>query len=95
VNADPKDYPLLTATLEVAVPLRIMQYRALGVTEIADKEREALVEMIAAHGDDIIYASKKKGGTADAFNALARALALLSFAPGGVTFLGLHWESKP
>jgi hypothetical protein len=93
--ANAQDFPLLATTLEVAVPLRIAEYRAQGATHIHEDVRRQLVEMIAAHGDDIIYKSKKPGGTADAFNALARALALLSFAPGGVTFLGIHWESKP
>jgi hypothetical protein len=31
---------------------------------------------------------------AEIFNGLARALAVLSFVPGGVTLFGSHWETK-
>lgn len=55
--------------------------------------RPQLVDMIASHGDNILFRSKKSGETAKAFNALAEALAFLSFAPGGVKLFGCHWES--
>jgi len=50
--------------------------------------------MIAEHGDDILFRSKRKGATASAFNALAEGIAILSFAPGGVKVFGGHWETK-
>jgi hypothetical protein len=34
------------------------------------------------------------GESAKAFNALARGIAALSFAPGGVTTFGMHFEAK-
>lgn len=95
MNADPKDYPLLAASLEVAVPIWIAEFKRLGKEHLADDERERLLRLIMEHGDDIIFKSHRKGGTANAFNALAEALAWLSYAPGGVTFLGMHWETKP
>lgn len=49
--------------------------------------------MIAEHGDNILYRAKRRGDTAAAFNALAEAIAILAFAPGGVTFLGEHYEA--
>jgi hypothetical protein len=36
---------------------------------------------------------KKPGETAKVFNALAESIGVLSFAPGGVTAFGNHWES--
>jgi hypothetical protein len=46
--------------------------------------------MIAAHGDAIMF--REKGTTAKAFNALAEAVALLAYCPGGITIFDQHWE---
>jgi len=36
------------------------------------------------------------GGTAEGFNTLAKAIALLSFVPGGITLFGTQWNAtKP
>jgi hypothetical protein len=51
-------------------------------------------QVVAEKGDIIQFRSKKKGETAEAFNRLAEGIAALAFAPGGVTFLGDHWEAK-
>ena len=37
---------------------------------------------------------KTKGKTAESFNRFAQAIAILSFAPGGIQILGLHFEYK-
>jgi hypothetical protein len=50
--------------------------------------------MVAHHGDNILYRSKKKGESAKAFNALAKGLACLAFAPGGVNAFGGHWQTN-
>jgi hypothetical protein len=50
-------------------------------------------ETIVWKGDVLQFGSKKRGEAAKAFNALAEGLAALSFCEGGVTFLGLHFES--
>lgn len=82
---------LLIAALEVSVPLRIEE-----LSESSFETRKAMateaVKVIAEHGDDILYRSKKKGGSARAFNALTNALAVLAYQPGGVKFAGLHFE---
>src|SRR4051794_11040004 len=41
---NPADFPLLTATLEAAVPLRIMEIRSRGPLDI-DSDRQRLVQM--------------------------------------------------
>lgn len=43
-------------------------------------------------GEGLLFKIKDK--SAAAFNALAEGLAIMSFCPGGVTFLGNHWETK-
>jgi hypothetical protein len=55
---------------------------------------KAAADMIACHGDNIMYRGHKKGDTAKAFNALADGLAMLAFCPGGVKFMGQKWEAN-
>lgn len=55
----------------------------------------AYAHYLGAHGDDLLYRSKKKGETAKVFNLVAEMLAGLAFQPGGVTFAGAHYEVKP
>lgn len=57
---------------------RIVQWAADGATAVAHR------------GDVLMYGSKKEPGTAAAvFNQLAKGLAALSNAPGGIRFLGV------
>jgi hypothetical protein len=82
---------LLQGSLSVAVPLWVDRIRPN-----LDEERKHapdLAQFIGEHGDIILFKSNKKGESADAFNKLARAIALLSFSPGGVTTFGLHFEN--
>lgn len=68
------------------VPLAIQEQSGLPARRI-DAMREELIDMIAAHGDDLQF-----GGThqKSARVALAKALAILATAEGGVTILGVH-----
>ncbi len=83
---------LLRTTLAIAVPLWQNEYQrrplAVVLAIAADK-----AQMIAEHGDIIMFRGQKRGQSADAFNALASGLAILSFMPGGVTFRGDHYEA--
>ncbi len=81
---------LLRATLEVAVPMWITKVRSLSWEE---KQARAKIcaQVVAEKGDIIQFKAK---GTADAFNHLAEGLALAAFAPGGIKFLGCHWEAQ-
>ena len=83
---------LLQATLEIAVPLWIEKLKQQS-PEYRLERAKAHVDTIASKGDIILYRSKKTGETAAAFNALAEAIAVLSFQPGGVTVFGLHFET--
>lgn len=75
------------------MPLWIERLKQTPWCAIAARLPE-LTNAIASHGDDLLYRSKKRGDTAKAFNALAESIAALSFAPGGVSAFGSHWESR-
>lgn len=75
--------------LEIAVPLWIDKLRAYTEAERYAMARED-GQHIASHGDNLMFRSKP-GASADAFNALARGLAIAAYQPGGVSFGGGHW----
>lgn len=85
---------LLGISLGAAVPLWIERIIDEGWTwpRVAT-EAQAAGQIVAEKGDVILYKSKKAGETAGAFNALAKGIACLAFAPGGVTVFGQHWEA--
>lgn len=85
----------LPMMLEVAVPLYVMELQALPPNLRARTIQEwaaASEEVLARNGEAILYRIKDK--TAESFNALARAIAALSFVPGGVEIFGRHWENQ-
>jgi hypothetical protein len=84
----------LTISLEAAVPLWIDKHKHTSVEARIARARE-LADVVAGHGDDILFRSKRKGESAKAFNALAEGLALMAYQPGGVSFAGEHWEAQP
>ena len=83
----PIDRPaLMLETLRLAVPLERARYAGLS-----EGERDALAARIDTHelhADDAMFSGRR---AAEGMANIIRALALLSFAPGGVTFHGLHW----
>jgi hypothetical protein len=82
---------LLSISLSAAVPLWAMQFRDLSWDTLQSYLPD-IIDMVASHGDNILYRSKKSGETAAAFNALAKGIAILSFCPGGVKVFGNHFE---
>lgn len=85
---------LLDVALEAAVGLRIELLRRLPAGDLALKLEGAgprLADVIAEHGDDLMFRSKRPGESARVFNAVADGLALLAFCPGGVHWRGRHW----
>lgn len=91
--SDPLNEALLKASLAMAVPLRILEIRNLTFSERKEIAEKAL-PMICEHGDDIIFRSVKKGGTAAAWGSLVSALAVLAYQPGGVKFLGDRFDAE-
>lgn len=85
---------LLRTSLQAAVPLNAMTLADRSWDELLEMARESS-QIVAEKGDIILYRSSKAGEageTAHAFNALARGIAILSFAPGGVTIFGDHYD---
>lgn len=86
----------LADMLDLAVPLRIMMLQARGGPTDTDWE---LVQMYGVnglqHADELLFGGSGKIGDAPReFSALAQAIAVLAFLPGGVTLFGRHYESK-
>lgn len=88
----PASGPLMAASLEVAVPLWQERVASLSADERLAKVGD-ISQMLAEKGDVLQYGGGKRGEAAACFNALAEGLAILSYCPGGVTFLGQHWEA--
>ena len=83
----------LAIALATAVPLWVLRLREQPWAQIAERLPE-LGTLICEHGDVILFGSKKRGEAAEGFNALAEAIAALSFVPGGITIFGQHWENR-
>jgi hypothetical protein len=87
---------LLPMTLQLAVPMEIRELQQLDADQF-EATREAWAEnakpgdLAGAFSEAVLY--RIEGETAPAFAHLARALAALAFAPGGVRFAGLHFEA--
>lgn len=83
---------LLSEMLALAVP--IWQGRLKkedGPTEETwERCRQFVDVLVGPGGEDLLFRGPK---TAELFNDLAYTLAVMSFAPGGVTLFGKHWES--
>lgn len=82
----------LRIALHAAVPLHVFELRSCPFDEIQERAHRAS-QIVAEKGDIVMFRSKKKGESAAAFNALAEGIACLSFAPGGVVFLGDRYQT--
>lgn len=82
-----KNRELLIAALESAVPLWATELSGTPLRALL-AEGPKLARVIAECGDALQFGGSRKGAAAEAFSALARALAILSFLPDGVTFCG-------
>jgi len=99
------DRPEFIWALETAVPLWAVKWRGRPVDQQVARAR-SLGQFVATHGDRILYRSKggptrRHPGTepipnpssAEAFNALAEGVALLTLiCPGGCDLFGRHWH---
>lgn len=84
---------LLRISLSAAVPLWIDRLRSISWPILEARAHEA-AQIVAEKGDIIQFRGGKKGETAKAFNALAEGIAILAFAPGGVTFSDMHFRAR-
>ncbi|MGY4967121.1 hypothetical protein [Streptomyces sp. 900105245] len=79
------------AWLLFMVPLCIAEFRDLPAPEIKRVSEEA-ADLIASHGDDAQYGGHHQRS---ARTAIAKGLAVLARAEGGVTALGIHACTRP
>lgn len=101
---------MLCIALSIAVPLWIEVVREMPPEQRAEvaEECHALINYGNNESDPVRgrgnsgpermtngMPPKKAGDIARVFNATALGLAVMAFAPGGVTHLGLHWEASP
>ncbi|MFI2613188.1 hypothetical protein [Kitasatospora sp. NPDC018614] len=81
----------LVETLRLAVPLHIAELRDRP-TDVLVAIASKSASVVGSKGDVLQFHSPKRGAAAEAFNALARGLAVAAIVThGGVTFAGAHW----
>ncbi|EFH88850.1 hypothetical protein [Ktedonobacter racemifer] len=85
----------LAIALSAAVPLRVLGlYERQGPDKNDLEAAHHVGTLLASKGDRLLFRSEVRGETADIFNQTAQALAVLSFAPGGVTCFGHHFDAQ-
>jgi hypothetical protein len=86
---------LLPISLSAAVPLWVHGiYQRGGPLPEDWLHLSQIGHQLAEHGDLLFSGSSRPGETAELFNQLAEALAILSFLPAGVSFGSLHFEAE-
>jgi hypothetical protein len=83
----------MRTALAAAVPLWILELQNMPFEHITERAK-VCSQIIAEKGDILQFGGEKTGDTAEVFNRFAEGVACLAFVPGGVTFLGDHWEAK-
>jgi hypothetical protein len=88
---------LLAEVLNRAVALSIAHLRDLECEPFGPVWQRWIAEAEGAgvFSEVLVVGSQRKGEVARAVDALARALAALAFVPGGVSFIGRHYEAVP
>lgn len=95
MHGESPDYSLriLKDFLQTAVPLWTIGFKDLPWEDLKQIMR-ASEKVLEESGELAVFTTIKKGETAKAFNAIARAIAALSFVPRGIDIFGLHFETK-
>lgn len=87
---------LISVALLAAVPLWFIELRLPETFDKLLEESQSFSSKLASEGDILLFGGKKKGETAAMFNKLAKTVAVLSCAPGGITIFGYIWTNgKP
>lgn len=85
---------LMRLHLEAMVPFAIHDLAKAGgpSEQHFARARNVLAWDIAESGDALLY--RVKGKTSEMMSKLIEGIAILSFCPGGIDFLGLHFEAS-
>ena len=82
----------LTPSLEFAVMLNILEFKRIGyISDAVIEDALLTADLIAHSGDVLLYGGDE---SAKIFNKVARAIAVLSFQPGGFSGLGMKFEAS-
>lgn len=90
----------LVDALQVAVPMALDNLDTWPDdlrADVIERWRAAAVESLPYRADDVLYGTglkstqKRRDAAAATFGDLARGLAVLATAPGGVSFAGVLW----
>ena len=85
----------LDIALQPAIMLRIMELKAKGGPSEEDyKSLPAISQLLGEKGDLLMFKGKKAGESAEVFNQVVRGIAILAFAPGGITIFGEHYDES-
>lgn len=85
---------LLRCTLESSVPFRILELQRFGGPMERDwEEARAFADVLGSEGDGLLFKGHRKGDTARMMGKLIATMAVLAFAPGGITAFGLHFDA--
>ena len=87
---------LLRMTIEATVPFSIFDLQQCGGPTQTDWDWLAdQVDVMALGGQAVLYRSgrKEQPSTHQAMSTLLRALTIMAFAPGGITFGDQHFEA--
>jgi hypothetical protein len=88
---------MLATSLAAAVPLRIWELAQQGGPKPEEIERiraQWQEDILGPKGPDLFFRSWQAGETAERFNLLAQAIAVLSFQPRGVHVFGQHFDAQ-
>jgi len=92
-----KDNNILAIAMSAAVPLHIISLKDKGGPTKEDfSALQETSDILGEKGDILLFGSnnkKDKGLCADIFNKTAKAIAILSFVPGGINIFGQHYLS--
>lgn len=82
--------------MATAVPLHILALKEKGGPDKTDFDSlQNTAKLLAEKGDILLYGdSKKKNTCAEVFNSTVKAIAILSFVPGGITVFGQSYISE-
>lgn len=84
----------LSLALSTAIPIRMLRLMQRGGPEAEDFERvHTYVQDFAERGANLFFPANTEGVTADLFERVVDAIAVLAFCPGGLFIFGEHYQS--
>ena len=94
-GSEPSDIQVMTIMLQVAVPFHMLSlYERGGITRSDLLRAQAEMEEVGQSTDSFLNGHARPGEAAALFNRIARAIAVLSYMPGGVPAFGQHYEAR-